>query len=272
MSRSPLVLALHLCVASSSALLLGSRCSHHTRATPPRASVSTAPATIEVAKLFGRMSDAVLYLDPAVGACCHSACDDCEWRDPEGGYRFDMLKAVKNKWVCCYVHRNFEDERGRSAESAWRAHVPHVREVRFTKTRAVRCALFPRTLDQRLPPVFCRSHSPRWVTVLFPEGEASAPISRTEFDLRLGAAEFEMPMGPRGNIKAGEDELEPETLAVLWMYLADGAETLSVQEAVRRLQDMSLDENRDGAVGEGPDMLDWKAFAKGLGALPFEKW
>ena len=142
----------------------------------------------------------------------------------------------------------------------------------MTKTRAVRCALFPQTLDQRVPPIFCRSHSPRWVTVLYPEGEASAPISRTEFDTRLGAAEFEMPMGPRGNIKAGEDELEPETLAVLWMYLADGAETLSVQEAVRRLQDMSLDENRDGAVGEGPDMLDWKAFAKGLGALPFEKW
>ena len=30
---------------------------------------------------------------------------------------------------------------------------------------------------------------------------------------------------------------------------------------------MSLDENRDGAVGEGPDSLVWKEFAKGLTGL-----
>eukprot|EP00966_Prymnesium_polylepis_P016276 375407-Prymnesium_polylepis.1 len=81
-----------------------------------------------------------------------------------------------------------------------------------------------------------------------------------------------MPMGPRGAIKAGEDALEPETLATLWAYLAEGGEALSMSDAVRRLQDMSPVENREGAIGEGPDSLDWKAFAKGLGAAPFEKW
>ncbi|EOD35462.1 hypothetical protein EMIHUDRAFT_449234 [Emiliania huxleyi CCMP1516] len=37
---------------------------------------------------------------------------DCEWRLPDGGYRFDVLKATKPKWVPCYLRRDFGDERG----------------------------------------------------------------------------------------------------------------------------------------------------------------
>ena len=73
--------------------------------------VATLP-TAECAKLFGRFAENQLYLDPEVGGCCHSACDDCEWRLPDGGYRFDLLKAMKPKWVPCYQHRDFGDERG----------------------------------------------------------------------------------------------------------------------------------------------------------------
>lgn len=83
------------------------------RLPPPRlsAAVATLP-TAECAKLFGRFAENQLYLDPEVGGCCHSACDDCEWRLPDGGYRFDLLKAMKPKWVPCYQHRDFGDERG----------------------------------------------------------------------------------------------------------------------------------------------------------------
>lgn len=88
-----------------------------TRNAPTCASVSEKISTAEVAKLFGRMADSVLYLDPAVGACCHSACSDCEWRDKGGGYRFDVLKSVRNKWICCYAHRDFQDERGRCSHA-----------------------------------------------------------------------------------------------------------------------------------------------------------
>ena len=35
---------------------------------------------------------------------------------------------------------------------------------------------------------------------------------------------------------------------------------------------MSLAEDREGAIGEGPDFVDWKSFAKALGAAPFERW
>ena len=35
---------------------------------------------------------------------------------------------------------------------------------------------------------------------------------------------------------------------------------------------MSPAEDREGAIGEGPDFVDWKGFAKALGASPFERW
>ncbi|KAL1521305.1 hypothetical protein AB1Y20_020974 [Prymnesium parvum] len=220
--------ALHGGAVAAFSSCSSTRAQRHKHARPPVASISTQLPTIEAAKLFGRMADSVLYLDAAVGACCHSACSDCEWRDPEGGYRFDMLRAIKGKWICCYAHRDFHDARG--------------------------------------------SHTPRWVNILFPGREAGAALSRSDFTSRLCAAPFEMPMGPRGNIVAGEDVLAPETLDSFWAYLAEGSETITLQTMVQRLQDMSPDENRDGAIGEGPDALDWKAFAKGLGVSPFEKW
>lgn len=138
-----------------------------------------------------------------------------------------------------------------------------------TPLAAVRAVVSGAPIDRRLVP---HSHTPRWVNILFPGREAGAALSRSDFTSRLCAAPFEMPMGPRGNIVAGEDVLAPETLDSFWAYLAEGSETITLQTMVQRLQDMSPDENRDGAIGEGPDALDWKAFAKGLGVSPFEKW
>jgi hypothetical protein len=84
------------------------------RCAPPVASgvASVAVSTRDVATLFGRLSEPVLYLDRNVGACCHSACSDCEWRDPAGGYRWDLMRSTVPKWIPCYLLRDFQDERG----------------------------------------------------------------------------------------------------------------------------------------------------------------
>lgn len=186
-------------------------------------------ATPEAAKLFGRFAEKELYLDKQVGACCHSACSDCEWRDPEGGYRFDLMKANFPKWLPCYLVRDFEDERG--------------------------------------------CHTPRWSSELFPDG-ADSSVSRADFAERLAALEFTEAMGPKGKIKADAAELSDEAIDALWSYLCDGdaAEAVDAASALKRLQDMSPDEDREGVIGEGPDFVDWKNFAKALGAAPFERW
>ena len=66
-----------------------------------------------------------------------------------------------------------------------------------------------------------------------------------------------------------------EALDVFWSWLSEADPTCEELEAsvmLRRLQDMNPDENREGAIGEGPDFVDWKSFAKALGAAPFERW
>ena len=75
-------------------------------------------------------------------------------------------------------------------------------------------------------------------------------------------------MGPKGMVKPDDAELADATVDALWEFLAAGSAELDAAACIARLQEMSLDENRDGAVGEGPDSLVWKEFAKGLGAAP----
>ena len=197
------------------------------RCPPPQMQAATATlTTVDAAKIFGRLAENTLYLEKEVGVCCHSACSDCEWRLPDGGYRFDVMKASFTKWVPCYLSRDFEDERG--------------------------------------------CHTPAWAEALFPDGAAA--VSREDFDARLSAMEYASAMGPKGTIK--EPEIPAETLDALWAFFCDDASTdaLPASAMVQRLQSLSLDENREGAIGEGPDSLVWKEFAKGLGAAPFERF
>lgn len=198
------------------------------RTNAPRACAATATAVTakEAAKLFGRLAEKQLFLDERIGACCHSACDDCEWRDPEGGYRFDLLKAAVPKWLPCYLDRDFKDERGR--------------------------------------------HMPVWASALF-QSRADASIERADFDQALTSLEYTAPMGPKGAIK--EDHAPSEaTLAAFWAFLAEGEPSLTAAVALNRMQSMNTDEDREGAIGEGPDFVDWKSFARALGAAPFERW
>lgn len=196
------------------------------RCPQPVAQAATASlTTLDAAKFFGRFAEQTLYLDGAVGACCHSACSDCEWRLPDGGYRFDLMKASVAKWVPCYLARDFGDERG--------------------------------------------CHTPVWASTLFPDGAAS--ISRADFDARVNAMEYVGAMGPKGTIK--DAELSAEALDALWAALGGGDE-LEAATMVAGLQALSLLEGdeREGVIGEGPDSLVWKEFAKGLGVAPFERF
>ena len=52
---------------------------------------------IELVKIFGRLAEKMIFGDGSAGACCHSGCDDCEWR-----YSFDIMQAARPKWIPCY--------------------------------------------------------------------------------------------------------------------------------------------------------------------------
>lgn len=200
----------------------------HPRTAACMAETALALSTKDVAILFGKMAEKELYLDPAVGACCHSACSDCEWRLPDGGYRFDLMKATQRKWIPLYFKRDFGDERG--------------------------CGL------------------PRWAETIFPacvkDASNKTPVTKTQFADAIAALDFDSPMGPRGKVSAAE--LSAKAVDAFWEYLANGAEVLEPSIMRSRLQALSEDSEGEGAVGEGPDGLVWKEFAKGLGVKPFE--
>ena len=187
--------------------------------------ITLALSTPEACALFGRLAEPKLHLDSNVGACCHSACSDCEWRDPTGGYRFDVLAATKRKWIPAYVERDFADERG--------------------------------------------CHSARWADALFPD--KNQPITLAQFQDSFQSLDYDMPMGPRGNLKPEQAQLSDEAVGEMWAWLTDGADTLTVAMARARFQAMSLDTaNPEGAVGEGPDSIVWKEFATAFGVVPTE--
>ena len=53
-------------------------------------------------------------------------------------------------------------------------------------------------------------------------------------------------------VKPDDAELADATVDALWEFLAAGSAELDAAACIARLQEMSLDENRDGAVGEAP--------------------
>jgi len=82
------------------------------------ATVSIDP-TKEVVKLFGRLADKYILLDASGGMCCYSACTDCEYRLPDGGYRMADQSASRPKWICSYDERRFEAS-GKAHTSKWK--------------------------------------------------------------------------------------------------------------------------------------------------------
>lgn len=59
----------------------------------------------EAVKVFGRLAEKYILLDASAGKCCYSACSDCEYRLPGGGYRMADQSAARPKWIPNYISR-----------------------------------------------------------------------------------------------------------------------------------------------------------------------
>eukprot|EP00977_Amphora_coffeiformis_P006254 scaffold1341_cov178-Amphora_coffeaeformis.AAC.31 len=70
----------------------------------------------EAVKLFGRLAEKYIMLDESGGMCCYSACSDCEYRLPDGGYRMADQSAARPKWIPSYVSRTIN---GKDHTTKW---------------------------------------------------------------------------------------------------------------------------------------------------------
>jgi hypothetical protein len=59
----------------------------------------------QIVKLFGRLADKYLLLDPSGGNCCFSGCTGCEYRLEGGGYRMADSTSSRPKWIPTYATR-----------------------------------------------------------------------------------------------------------------------------------------------------------------------
>ena len=72
----------------------------------------------EAVKIFGRLAEKYIMLDETAGMCCYSACSDCEYRLPDGGYRMADQSAARPKWIPSYVSRTIN---GKEHTTKWSA-------------------------------------------------------------------------------------------------------------------------------------------------------
>lgn len=72
----------------------------------------------EAVKLFGRLAEKYIMLDATAGLCCYSACSDCEYREPGGGYRMADQSSARPKWIPSYDRREFESM-GKEHTTKW---------------------------------------------------------------------------------------------------------------------------------------------------------
>jgi len=83
-------------------------------------SSSSSPSTQidakEQVKIFGRLAEKYIMLDETAGMCCYSACKDCEYRLPDGGYRMADQSAARPKWIPVYQSRSIN---GKQHETKW---------------------------------------------------------------------------------------------------------------------------------------------------------
>lgn len=63
----------------------------------------------EAVKIFGRLAEKYIILDPTAGMCCYSACTDCEYRLPGGGYIMADQSASRPKWIPNYEKRSYNE-------------------------------------------------------------------------------------------------------------------------------------------------------------------
>ncbi|KAG7355150.1 hypothetical protein IV203_004506 [Nitzschia inconspicua] len=61
----------------------------------------------DAVRVFGRLAEKYIMLDESGGMCCYSACKDCEYRLPDGGYRMADQRSSRPKWIPVYEERVF---------------------------------------------------------------------------------------------------------------------------------------------------------------------
>lgn len=86
----------------------------------PEAAIEVNPK--EAVKLFGRLAEKYIMLDSSGGMCCYSACSDCEYRLPGGGYRMADQSAARPKWIPIYENRHFESQ-GKEHTTKWSSEI-----------------------------------------------------------------------------------------------------------------------------------------------------
>lgn len=98
-------------LSSSSFLVLRDTLRSETAEPPPAATAAPiAIDTKEAVKVFGRLAEKYIALDSSGGMCCYSACADCEYRLPGGGYRMADQTAARPKWIPHYVQRQLGEK------------------------------------------------------------------------------------------------------------------------------------------------------------------
>ena len=76
----------------------------------------------EVVKVFGRLAEKYIMLDESGGMCCYSACKDCEFRLPDGGYKMADQSAARPKWIPVYEERVFSGQ-GKEHVAKWKSEI-----------------------------------------------------------------------------------------------------------------------------------------------------
>mmetsp|Transcript_117 Transcript_117/g.261 ORF Transcript_117/g.261 Transcript_117/m.261 type:complete len:229 (-) Transcript_117:317-1003(-) len=71
----------------------------------------------DAVKLFGRLAETYILLDPTDGKCCYNGCDDCAFRLPDGSYPMDEQSAEHPTWIPSYIIRYADEET--EHESKW---------------------------------------------------------------------------------------------------------------------------------------------------------
>ena len=86
----------------------------------PEGVVSIEPK--EAVKVFGRLAEKYIMLDESGGLCCYSACKDCEFRLPDGGYRMADQSSSRPKWIPVYEERSFASQ-NKEHIAKWKAEI-----------------------------------------------------------------------------------------------------------------------------------------------------
>ncbi|GAX21435.1 hypothetical protein FisN_10Hh013 [Fistulifera solaris] len=92
----------------------------------------------EAVKIFGRLAEKYIMLDSSAGMCCYSACADCEFRLPGGGYRMADQSAARPKWIPSYETRQAN---GKEHSTKWSTKI-------FTEGPAVSMEEFVEKIQQ----------------------------------------------------------------------------------------------------------------------------